>query len=60
MNSENIFFKSIAHYHHMFTFARFFSSPLLKDLNLKFRIKFNHDFTNHGYWHGAILKIIQF
>ena len=46
------------HYRHKFSFGHFFSSPvnLLKDLNLICRPKRNHDFTNHGYLHCAILK----
>ena len=47
------FVKAFDHYHH-----KFFSSlvKLQNDLNLKFRSKFNHGFTNHGYVHCATLK----
>ena len=45
------FVKAFDHYCQIFNFGRFFSSPkkLLKDFNLKFRPKFNHDFASHGY-----------
>ena len=45
-------------YHHKFKFGHLFSSPvkLWKDFNLKFRWKFDHGFTNHGYLHCVILK----
>ena len=31
---------------------------LLRNLKLKFRSKFNHDFTNHGYLHSAAWKTL--
>ena len=40
----------------MFNFGHFFSSSVNLDLNLKFGLKLNHDFTNHDYLHCAILK----
>ena len=42
-------------------FGHFFSSLLkLPDyLNLKFRLTFNRGFTNHGYLHCAILKVLS-
>ena len=50
------FVSSFDHYHRKFNFGNFFSCPvkLEKNLKLKFRLKFNHGFTNHGYLHGAV------
>ena len=50
--------KNFDHYHHKFNFGQFFcfSVKLKMDLNLKFRSKFNHSFTNHVYVHCAIPK----
>ena len=45
------FVKAFDRYCQIFNFGRFFSSlkKLLKEFNLKFRPKFNHDFASHGY-----------
>ena len=42
------------------TSFNFFNCPvkLYKNLELKFRSKFNHDFTNHGYLHSAVGKTL--
>ena len=49
------FVKPFDHYYHKFIFGKFFRCPvkLKKNLKLKFRSKFNHAFTNHGYLHSA-------
>ena len=54
------FIKMFDHYPHKFNFDPFFSSPvkLSEDLNLKFRSKYNHSFTNYGCYHSAILKAL--
>ena len=33
---------------------------VVRNLKLKFRLKFNHDFTNHGYLHSSLKSFIQF
>ena len=53
------FDKTFDHYQHKFNFGHFFISPVKLDLNLKFRSKFNHGFTNHDYLDCAILKALQ-
>ena len=56
-----VFAKTFDHYDHKFNFDNFFSCPvkLKKNLKLKFRSKFNHDFTNHGYLlHSAVWKVL--
>ena len=42
------------------TSFNFFKCPvkLQRNLKLKFRSKFNHDFTNHGYLHSAVWKAL--
>ena len=46
--------------HYRITSFNFFSCPvkLWRDLKLKITPKFNHDFTNDGYLHGAIWKTL--
>ena len=55
------FVKTLDHYYHKFNFGHFFISPVKvgKDLNLKFRSKVSHGFTNHGYLRCAILKAFK-
>ena len=42
------------------TTFNFFNCPLklYRNLKLKFRLKFNHDFTNHGCFHSAVWKAL--
>ena len=42
------------------TSFNFFNCPvkLQRNLKLKFRLKFNHGFTNHGYLHIAVWKVL--
>ena len=42
------------------TSFNFFNCPvkLSRNLKLKFGLKFNHDFTNHGYWQSAVPKAL--
>ena len=42
------------------TSFNFFNCPvkLQRNLKLKFRSKFNHDFTNNGYLHSAVWKAL--
>ena len=51
-----VFVKTFGHYHHKFNFGNFFSChvKLLKNLKLKFRLRFNHGFTDHGCMHSAV------
>ena len=44
------------------TSFNFFNCPgkLQMNLKLKFRLKSNHDFTNHGHLHSSLKKFIQF
>ena len=53
------FIKIYNQYPYKFNFDHFFRAPVKlyqRFLNLKFRLKFNHGFTNHGYLHFGILK----
>ena len=52
-----VFFKTFS----KFNFGHFFSSPvkLQKGLNLKFKQKFNHGFTNHDNLQYAILIVLH-
>ena len=51
-----VFVQTFDHYHHKFSFGNFFNYPvkLQKNLKLKFRSKFNHGFTYHGYLHTTV------
>ena len=55
---DTIYFIKTFDQYLQFNFDHLFRSPvkLLEDLNMKFRSKFNHGFTIHGYLHCAILK----
>ena len=56
------FIKTCDQYHDKFNFGHLFSSSVKtvpEDLNLKFRSKFNHSFTNHGCLHYAALKALS-
>lgn len=52
------FIKTFDRYPHKFNFGHFYSSPvkLIENLDLKFRLKINHGFTNHGCKDCALLK----
>ena len=56
------FNKTFDHYHHKFNFGKFFSCPvkLQQNLKLKFRLKFNHGFTNHGYLYSAPISLSKY
>ena len=47
-----VFAKTFDYYHHKFSFGNFFSCPvkLWKNLNLKFRSKFNHGYLQSVVW----------
>ena len=55
-----VFVQTFDHYHHKFSFGNFFNYPvkLQKNLKLKFRSKFNHGFTYHGYLHTTVQKAL--
>ena len=53
-----VFVKTFEHYQCKFNLGNFFNCPvkLQKNLELKFKLKFNHGFTKHGYLHSAVWK----
>ena len=55
-----IFVKTFNHYNHKFNFGNSLSCSvkLKKNLKLKFRLKFNHTFTNHGYLQSPVWKTL--
>ena len=49
--------KTFDHYHHKFQLFQL-SCKIAKECELKFRSKFNHGFTNHGYLDSAVWKAL--
>ena len=47
--------KNFDHHHHKF---QLFQMSCKRNLKLKVRLKFNHNFTNHGYLYSAVWKAL--
>ena len=50
--------KNFDHNHHKFQGFQL-SCKIVKELKLKFRCKLNYGFTNHGYLHSAVWKVLK-